>query len=450
MTDIVPSTGGARGVGLATFTADDRRARHLVPPTRAHRRGRSDRHRAGARPATSRTPSGAAPLEPWSATRCAASTCARSPPPSPTSRRPRSTPATSTCGCTCCRTGWCCPTRINLDGIFGLLPTVAWTQLGPVAVEDLPAAQVRARSAGTPLLVHSLDKFPRMLDYVAPSGVRIADANRVRLGAHLAEGTTVMHAGARELQRRHDRRGDGGGPPHPGRGHGRGLRPRRRRVGAGHAVRRRHARRAHRRALPDRRQRRHRHLARRRLRGGGRPLRHGRDPGHPPRRLDREGQGARAGRATCSSSATAPPGWWRCATEREARSRSTPPSTARTDADGADDDRGAMADTTDDAATSRRSGEPRAEARHRRRRPRRPSRTPTPTCSAHVAEAEARRSNDAREVAQRLDALERQVLALPHRRPPLRPPRPSDLVARTTSRWPRATIAERMRRSTSR
>jgi 2,3,4,5-tetrahydropyridine-2-carboxylate N-succinyltransferase len=88
------------------------------------------------------------------------------------------------------------PNSINLDGIFGLLPTVAWTQLGPVAVEDLPAAQVRARSAGTPLMVHSLDKFPRMLDYVAPSGVRVADANRVRLGAHLAEGTTVMHAGA--------------------------------------------------------------------------------------------------------------------------------------------------------------------------------------------------------------------------------------------------------------
>jgi 2,3,4,5-tetrahydropyridine-2-carboxylate N-succinyltransferase len=88
------------------------------------------------------------------------------------------------------------PNTIDLDGIFGLLPTVAWTQLGPVAVEDLPTAQVRARSAGTPLLVHSLDKFPRMLDYVAPTGVRIAHAARVRLGAHLAEGTTVMHAGS--------------------------------------------------------------------------------------------------------------------------------------------------------------------------------------------------------------------------------------------------------------
>jgi 2,3,4,5-tetrahydropyridine-2-carboxylate N-succinyltransferase len=87
------------------------------------------------------------------------------------------------------------PNSINLDGIFGHLPTVAWTQLGPVAVDELPAAQLRARVSGQPLLVHSLDKFPRMLDYVAPTGVRVADASRVRLGAHLAEGTTVMHEG---------------------------------------------------------------------------------------------------------------------------------------------------------------------------------------------------------------------------------------------------------------
>jgi len=87
------------------------------------------------------------------------------------------------------------PNSINLEGIFGHLPTVAWTQLGPVAVDGLPAAQLRARVAGAPLLVHSLDKFPRMLDYVAPTGVRVADASRVRLGAHLADGTTVMHEG---------------------------------------------------------------------------------------------------------------------------------------------------------------------------------------------------------------------------------------------------------------
>jgi 2,3,4,5-tetrahydropyridine-2,6-dicarboxylate N-succinyltransferase len=87
------------------------------------------------------------------------------------------------------------PNSINLDGIFGALSNVVWTQLGPVAVEELDAARLRARAAGRPLLVHSLDKFPRMVDYVVPSGVRIADADRVRLGAHLAEGTTVMHEG---------------------------------------------------------------------------------------------------------------------------------------------------------------------------------------------------------------------------------------------------------------
>jgi 2,3,4,5-tetrahydropyridine-2-carboxylate N-succinyltransferase len=87
------------------------------------------------------------------------------------------------------------PNTINLDGIFGHLQTAAWTQLGPVAVEELTAAQLRGRAAGTPLVVRSLDKFPPMVDYVSPSGVRIADAVRVRLGAHLADGTTVMHEG---------------------------------------------------------------------------------------------------------------------------------------------------------------------------------------------------------------------------------------------------------------
>jgi 2,3,4,5-tetrahydropyridine-2-carboxylate N-succinyltransferase len=87
------------------------------------------------------------------------------------------------------------PNSVNLEGIFGHLVNVVWTQLGPVAVEELDAARLRARSAGTPLLVHSLDKFPRMVDYVVPTGVRVADAVRVRLGAHLADGTTVMHEG---------------------------------------------------------------------------------------------------------------------------------------------------------------------------------------------------------------------------------------------------------------
>jgi 2,3,4,5-tetrahydropyridine-2-carboxylate N-succinyltransferase len=87
------------------------------------------------------------------------------------------------------------PNGMNLEGLFGVLTNVAWTQLGPVALDDLPGARLRARAAGTPLLIHSLDKFPRMVDYVVPSGVRIADTSRVRLGAHLAEGTVVMHEG---------------------------------------------------------------------------------------------------------------------------------------------------------------------------------------------------------------------------------------------------------------
>jgi 2,3,4,5-tetrahydropyridine-2-carboxylate N-succinyltransferase len=87
------------------------------------------------------------------------------------------------------------PRTINLDGIFGLLPNVAWTTRGPVAVDDLPAARLRARTHGEHLVVLGVDRFPRMIDYVVPSGVRIADADRVRLGAHLAEGTVVMHEG---------------------------------------------------------------------------------------------------------------------------------------------------------------------------------------------------------------------------------------------------------------
>ncbi|MCW5249439.1 MULTISPECIES: 2,3,4,5-tetrahydropyridine-2,6-dicarboxylate N-succinyltransferase [unclassified Streptomyces] len=83
----------------------------------------------------------------------------------------------------------------NLDGIFAHLANVAWTSLGPVAVDDLETVRLNARAQGLHLQVTSVDKFPRMTDYVAPKGVRIADADRVRLGAHLAEGTTVMHEG---------------------------------------------------------------------------------------------------------------------------------------------------------------------------------------------------------------------------------------------------------------
>ncbi|RXS86440.1 2,3,4,5-tetrahydropyridine-2,6-dicarboxylate N-succinyltransferase [Streptomyces sp. TM32] len=83
----------------------------------------------------------------------------------------------------------------NLEGVFGLLANVAWTSLGPVAVDQVETVRLNARAEGLHLQVTSIDKFPRMTDYVAPAGVRIADADRVRLGAHLAAGTTVMHEG---------------------------------------------------------------------------------------------------------------------------------------------------------------------------------------------------------------------------------------------------------------
>ena len=86
------------------------------------------------------------------------------------------------------------PNTINLDGIFGVLPNVVWTSQGPCAVEDFELTRTRMRLRGN-VEVLGVDKFPRMADYVVPSGVRIADAGRVRLGAHLASGTTVMHEG---------------------------------------------------------------------------------------------------------------------------------------------------------------------------------------------------------------------------------------------------------------
>ena len=87
------------------------------------------------------------------------------------------------------------PNTLNLDGIFGVLNTAVWTDLGPVAVDEVEAVRMRLRRDGRILHVHGVDKFPRMVDYVIPPGVRIADASRVRLGAHLAEGTVVMHEG---------------------------------------------------------------------------------------------------------------------------------------------------------------------------------------------------------------------------------------------------------------
>ena len=87
------------------------------------------------------------------------------------------------------------PNAQNLDGIFGLLANVAWTSAGPCPPERVDELRLIERAAGRHLAVYGVDKFPRMTDYVTPSGVRIADADRVRLGAHLAAGTTVMHEG---------------------------------------------------------------------------------------------------------------------------------------------------------------------------------------------------------------------------------------------------------------
>jgi len=83
----------------------------------------------------------------------------------------------------------------NLDGLFGLLTNVAWTSAGPCSLVEFPATAARLRAHYGNLTVFGVDKFPRMVDYVIPDGVRIADADRVRLGAHLASGTTVMHEG---------------------------------------------------------------------------------------------------------------------------------------------------------------------------------------------------------------------------------------------------------------
>lgn len=87
------------------------------------------------------------------------------------------------------------PHALNMDGVFGLLTNVVWTDAGPCAVEGFEETRARLRATGRQVTVFGVDKFPRMVDYVLPSGVRIADADRVRLGAHLAEGTTVMHEG---------------------------------------------------------------------------------------------------------------------------------------------------------------------------------------------------------------------------------------------------------------
>jgi 2,3,4,5-tetrahydropyridine-2-carboxylate N-succinyltransferase len=86
------------------------------------------------------------------------------------------------------------PHGLNADGFFGVLNNVVWTNYGPCAVEGFEPVRAKLRRRG-PVTVYGIDKFPRMVDYVVPSGIRVADADRVRLGAHLAPGTTVMHEG---------------------------------------------------------------------------------------------------------------------------------------------------------------------------------------------------------------------------------------------------------------
>lgn len=87
------------------------------------------------------------------------------------------------------------PHGANLEGLFGVLKNLAWTDEGAIDLPDLPSRQIAARKQGRVLDVQSIDKFPKMTNYVVPSGVRIADTARVRLGAHIGEGTTVMHEG---------------------------------------------------------------------------------------------------------------------------------------------------------------------------------------------------------------------------------------------------------------
>lgn len=180
------------------------------------------------------------------------------------------------------------PHGLNAGGLFGVLTNVVWTNHGPCAIDGFEAVRARLRRRG-PVTVYGVDKFPRMVDYVVPTGVRIADADRVRLGAHLAPGTTVMHEGfvnynagtlgASMVEGRisagvvvGDGSDVGGGVDH------------------GHAVWRWNTRHFDRQALSARRQLRSGHLTGRRLRGGGRAVRDRRHEGHHARQ--QFGQGA--------------------------------------------------------------------------------------------------------------------------------------------------------------
>ena len=166
------------------------------------------------------------------------------------------------------------PNTINLDGIFAVLPNVVWTDAGPCAVADFEATRLRLRARdGRPVTVQGVDKFPPMVNYVLPPGVRIADGTRVRLGAYLSEGTTVMHAGFVNFNAGTLGRSMVEGRVSQGVVIGDGLGRGRRRSTMGSPVGRRQAARAPGRALPAGRKLGPGHRAGRRLRRRGGPVR---------------------------------------------------------------------------------------------------------------------------------------------------------------------------------
>ena len=87
------------------------------------------------------------------------------------------------------------PNSINLDGLFNTLPNVAWTNKGPISIDEIDQELLNSKQNKNNLFIRSLDKFPQLVDYIIPKNVRIADASRVRLGAYLSPGTTIMHEG---------------------------------------------------------------------------------------------------------------------------------------------------------------------------------------------------------------------------------------------------------------
>ena len=87
------------------------------------------------------------------------------------------------------------PNSINLDGLFNALPNVAWTNKGPISIDEIDQELLNSKQSKSDLFIRSLDKFPQLVDYIIPKNVRIADASRVRLGAYLSPGTTIMHEG---------------------------------------------------------------------------------------------------------------------------------------------------------------------------------------------------------------------------------------------------------------